>query len=264
MSNASASRSSALDRVLDARTPSVALALELFELTDALAAQPALRRALTDPGTDDDVRADLVGALFGPRTGADAVAVLAEAARVRWSTPTEFLGAVERQAVRALLATARDAGELDEAEDQLFHVERLVAGDPALRSAISDRRTNLTARADLLGGLLEGKVLPVVVQLARRGVAARRRTFELTVEDYLKIAADLRAQAIATVEVARPLTDEQVRRLTDALSRQVGRAVKVHVVVDPAVLGGVRVRLGDEVIEGTVAGRLHDAHRKLG
>ncbi|MDN5570997.1 MAG: F0F1 ATP synthase subunit delta [Propionibacteriaceae bacterium] len=264
MSNAAASRSSALDSVLDARTSSVALALELFELTDAIGAQPALRRALTDPGTPDDARADLVGALFGPRTGADAVAVLAEAARVRWSTPAEFLAAIERQAVRALLTTARDAGELDEVEDQLFRVERLVAGDPDLRSAISDRRTSVTARADLLGGLLDGRALGVVTQLARRGVAARRRTFELTVEDYLRIAADLKAQAIATVEVARPLTDEQVQRLTDALSRQVGRAVKVQLIVDPAVLGGVRVTLGDEVIEGTVAGRLHDAHRKLG
>ncbi|WP_232547742.1 F0F1 ATP synthase subunit delta [Propioniciclava soli] len=264
MSAAAASRLSALDGVLDARTPSVTLALELFELADAIAVQPALRRALTDPGTPDDARADLVGALFGPRTGPDAVAVLAETARTRWSTPREFVAALERQAVRALLVTAQGNGELDEVEDQLFHIERLVDAHPDLRSAISDRRSSLTARADLIGGLVDGRVLPVVAQLARRAVAAHRRTFALTVEEYLTLAADLRSRAVATVEVARPLTDEQLDRLTTALSRQAGRDVTVRVVVDPSVIGGARVTLGDEVIEGTVAGRLHDAHRKLG
>lgn len=263
MSNASDARQSALDGVLDARQATAALAGDLFEVADAVAGQPALRRALTDPGTPDDARADLVHALFDSRTGADAVAVLAEAAKLRWSNPTELVDALERQAVRALLTQAQDTGRLDEVEDQLFKVERLVAASPDLRATLGDRRSDLAARTDLLGGLLAGKVDAVTDQLARRAVGARRRTFELTLEDYLKTAADLRSRAVATVEVARPLSDDQLARLRTALSRQVGRDVKVRVVVDPAVLGGVRVTLGDEVIEGTVAGRLHDARRRL-
>jgi len=59
------------------------------------------------------------------------------------------------------------------------------------------------------------------------------------------------------------LTADQESRLRAALGRQAGRDVTLHVIVNPAVLGGVRVSLGDEVIEGTVAGRLSDVRRKL-
>ena len=69
--------------------------------------------------------------------------------------------------------------------------------------------------------------------------------------------------AIAVVTVARALTVEQAERLRAALSKQVGREVSLQVTVDPAVIGGVRVQLGDEVIEGTVAGRLDAAERQL-
>ena len=264
MSGAAEARLSALDRVLDDRQVDQAVAADLFAASDALATQPTLRRALTDPGTPDDARAGMVRALFESRLGAGAVDLLAEAARLRWGTPGAFVAAVERQGVRALLSMARDAGQLDEIGDQLFKVERLVAGTPALRDALGDRRTPVEARSALIGDLVEHKVAPETAHLVRRAVTARQRTFALTLEGYLKVAAELESQAVATVEVARPLGDDQLARLTNALRRQVGRDVVVRVVVDPAVLGGVRVRLGDEVIEGTVASRLTDAHRKLG
>lgn len=263
MSAAAESRLKALDAVLDGLPASEALADELFAVVEALGAQPTLRRALTDPSTPDVVRSQLTQSLFGGRVSGATVAVLSEAARARWGSSGAFVSALERQGVRALLRTAQDAGQLDELEDQLFKVERLVDGNPELRSTLGDRRTPVEARQGLLGDLLEGKVLPPVVRLARRAVAARKRTFDLTVEDYLKSAAELRERAVATVRVARPLTAEQEARLKAALQRQVGRDVNLRVVLDPGVIGGVHVSLGDEVIEGTVAGRLTDAQRKL-
>ncbi|MFZ2429168.1 MAG: ATP synthase F1 subunit delta, partial [Propioniciclava sp.] len=174
-----------------------------------------------------------------------------------------FVDALERQGVRALLRVAEAEGALDRLEDELFKVERLVDATPALRSALADRQAPLDARQRLIGGLVAGKVLVSTEQLAVRAVAARKRTFDLTVESYLAAAAELRSRAVATVTVARPLTPEQEHRLLAALTSQVGRALTLRVVVDPHVLGGVRVAVGDEVIEGTVSGRLHDARRKL-
>ena len=253
----------ALDGVLDRQPASEALADELFAVVEAVGAQPSLRRALTDPSTPDEVRSQLTQSLFGDRVSGAAVAVLTEAARARWGTAGSFVAALERQGVRALLRTAQDAGRLDELEDQLFKVERLVDANPELRRALGDRRAPIEGREELLAGLLSGKVLPSVARLAKRAVAARQRTFDLTVEGYLKAAAELRERAVATVTVAQPLAPEQEERLRAALSRQVGREVNVRVVIDPTVVGGVRVSLGDEVIEGTVAGRLTDAQRKL-
>ncbi|WP_461367492.1 F0F1 ATP synthase subunit delta [Candidatus Darwinibacter acetoxidans] len=263
MSASAEARLNALDRVLDSQTPSEGLAQELFDVVDTLDAQPSLRRALTDPGTPEKDRSALVDALFAGRVSGSAVEVLSEAAKLRWPTVGGLAVAVERQAVRAAFSAAQVEGKLDEAEDQLFRLGRLVDANNALREALGDRGIPLDRRQGLIFDVVADKVLPVVALLARRAVAARKRTFDLTVEEYLTIASQLRKRAVATVEVAQPLTKEQEQRLAAALSKQVGRDVSVHVVLNPTVLGGVRVSLGDEVIEGTVAGRLEDAQRKL-
>ena len=79
----------------------------------------------------------------------------------------------------------------------------------------------------------------------------------------MALAAAQKNRVIATVRVAQPLTPEQRSRLQAALAKQVGREVVVQEVLDEDVLGGVRVELGDEIIEGTVAGRLESARRQL-
>ena len=173
MSAAAESRLKALDGVLDRQPASEALADELFAVVEAVGAQPSLRRALTDPSTPDEVRSQLTQSLFGDRVSGAAVAVLTEAARARWGTAGSFVAALERQGVRALLRTAQDAGRLDELEDQLFKVERLVDANPELRRALGDRRAPIEGREELLAGLLSGKVLPSVARLAKRAVPAR-------------------------------------------------------------------------------------------
>lgn len=263
MSASAEARHKALDRVLDDQNVSETLAEELFSVVDALAAQPALRRALTDPGTPDDARAGLVSALFGGKVSDPAVTVIQAAAQLRWTTSGALASALERQAVRTVLSVAQASGSLDSLEDELFKVGRLVDANRDLRAAIGDRRVDVAGRQGLIGGLIDAQVSPQASALVKRAVVARRRTFDLTLEDYLKAAADLRARAIALVEVAVPLSAEQEQRLKAALSKQVGRDVNLRVVLNPAVLGGVRVSLGDEVIEGTVAGRLADVERKL-
>ena len=100
--------------------------------------------------------------------------------------------------------------------------------------------------------------------LAKRAVLARERTFDHTLEEYVNLAAEQKNRLVATVRVAQPLTDEQLTRLRAALARQAGRPVTVQVVLDEQVLGGVRVELGDEVIEGTVAAKLEEARRLFG
>lgn len=256
-------RNSSLDRVTDELPTSSTLAPNLFAVVDALASQPELRRALTDPGTPSEARKSIAGRLFEGQLGPDAVHVVAEAAALRWSGAGAFAEALERQAVRAELNAAASDDKLDEVEDELFRFSRLVAGDRGLREALADRSRKLPDRQQLVARLLQGRAHEATVLLAQRAVAARERTFDATVEHYLEAAAALRNRAVATVRVAHELDPEQHRRLQDALSNQVGRPVAMHVVVDPKVLGGVRVELGDELIEGTVAGRLEDARRRF-
>jgi F-type H+-transporting ATPase subunit delta len=111
--------------------------------------------------------------------------------------------------------------------------------------------------------LLEGKATAPAVRLAVHAVASGHRSFEAAIEAFQKIAADRQRRVVALVRVAVDLTGDERTRLAGALSRQYGRDVHLNVVVDPVVLGGVRVEVGDEVIDGTVAGRLDDARRRM-
>jgi len=77
------------------------------------------------------------------------------------------------------------------------------------------------------------------------------------------LAAAQRGRVVAEVVSAIELDEAQEQELTDALSRLQGRAVQLNVAVDPRVLGGISVRIGDEVIDGTVASRLEQARRAV-
>ena len=191
--------------------------------------------------------------------------LVADAAAMRWSGGRTFASALDRQAVRAQLMEADRSGNLEETEDELFRFARTVEGNPDLRNALADRAVDLTRTArSWSGAARRARSTTATLALAKRAVRARERTFAHTIEGFVTLAAALKNRVVATVRVAQPLTAEQRERLRTSLSSQVGREVAVQEVIDPHVLGGVRVELGDEVIEGTVAGRLEQARRLFG
>jgi F-type H+-transporting ATPase subunit delta len=171
---------------------------------------------------------------------------------------------LERQAVRGQLITADRRGELEDTEDQLFRFARLVESSPELRNALADRAIDRSNRQELVAELLNGRGTESTITLAKRAVAARERTFGHTIEGYVTLAAAQKNRVVATVRVAQPLSSEQRDRLRAALTKQIGREVAIQEVIDPDILGGVRVELGDEVFEGTVADRLEAARRLFG
>ena len=189
---------------------------------------------------------------------------VAEAATLRWAGGRTFAAALERQAVRARLIMADRTGELEDTEDQLFRFARFVESAPDLRNVLADRAIDRSRRQDLVGDLLSGRATESTIVLARRAVAARERTFGHTIEGYVTLAAAQKNRVVATVRVAKPLSSEQRDRLRAALTKQIGREVAIQEVIDPNILGGVRIELGDEVFEGTVADRLESARRLFG
>ena len=255
-------RLSVLDPLLDDTELSDQLAHELFAVVDVLDGSPTLRRVVTDPSTPEGARAAFIHSLLDGKVSAPCADLVAEATRRRWSSGSTFAAALERQGVRAQLLLADRAGHLDDTEDELFRFARLVESDSALRTALSERSIDRGFREGLVGDLLEGRATLATVVLTKRAVGARNRSYSHTLESYINLAAALRNRVIATVRVAQPLTDEQLQRLRAGLSRQVGHDVGLQVIIEPGLLGGVRVELGTEVIEGTVAGRLAEA-RKL-
>ncbi len=236
---------------------------DLFAVADVLRSQGSLRRALTDPSASADAKTSLVQAIFGGKIGDAAVDVLATAAGARWSSARDMVEAVEHLGVLAVVISAEHAAGLDNLEDELFRFGRVVTGDPRLRDAISNTQVPTAHRQQLVRSLLEAKASPAATQLAVRAVASRERSYEAALDGYQKVAADRQHRVVAVVRTAIELTTAEHDQLVAALRRMYDRDVHINVVVDPAVLGGIRVELGDEVIDGTVASRLDEARRRL-
>jgi F-type H+-transporting ATPase subunit delta len=253
----------AVDEQVRDGVDATALGDDLFALVGVLDAQPALRRMLTNPSSAGDAKSGLVSRLFEDKVGGPAFQALEVATSGRWNSTRDLADALEEAGVEAHLAGAERNGGLEDAEDELFRFSRVVHGDTALRAALTDRSMSVTRKRELVESLLDGRALPATVSLVKQAVAARKRSFELTLEDYVKVAAARRDQLVATVRAAYDLDLDQRERLAAALHGVYGKPVHVNVVVEPALLGGATIEVGGEVIDSSVAGRLEQARRKM-
>lgn len=165
---------------------------------------------------------------------------------------------------QAVLAAAKAEGVLDRVEDELFRLARTVEANGELAQRLSDPGLDVSAKADLAVQLLANRAHPqtvaAVVFVLQAGHG--RRLIEIA-DETVRLAAQERSSAVAEVRSAVPLDDEQRRRLADALQRSTGQTVDIKVVVDPDVVGGLSVRVGDTVIDGSVARRLTDLKARL-
>ena len=119
------------------------------------------------------------------------------------------------------------------------------------------------AGEDAAAVALEGRASAGAVRLAERSVTGVHLTVSRAVDEYGKVAAETRSRLVALVRSARPLDEGEQKRLTEVLASQYDRPVHLNVVVDQSVVGGLRLQIGDEVIDGTISSRLDEARRRL-
>jgi F-type H+-transporting ATPase subunit delta len=235
----------------------------LFAASAVLAGQPALRRALTDPSAESPARAGLAESVFGKHLTAPATSVVSSAAAHRWASSADLADALEQLGVVALVKDADRDGAGDRVEQELFAFGRTVTENHDLRSALSDPARSDVDKQALVRTLLQGKADPRTVTLVEQAATGAHLTLTNALDSFVELAARIRGRVVALVRVAEPLAEDEEKRLVAVLSAQYDRAVHLNTVVDPGVLGGVHVSVGDEVIDGTVSSRLEDAARRL-
>jgi F-type H+-transporting ATPase subunit delta len=240
------------------------LADELAAVTGLLDREVRLRRVLADPSRSGESKAELVRTVLGDRISGPAVDLVSGMVRSRWSAPRDLVDATEELADSADLVAAERAGSLEETEDELFRFARTVSSSPELRAALANPNASGEAKGQLLHTLLGGKARPATERLVTRLVSQPRgRSLEGGLEALSKLAAERRDRSVAVVTSAVPLSDQQKERLGSVLARLYGRRMHLNLDVDPGVLGGITVRIGDEVINGSIADRLSEAERRM-
>jgi F-type H+-transporting ATPase subunit delta len=260
----------ALQRQLASSGPQVDAAQvgdELFGVVGVIDTQVALRRALSDPALEGDRKAGLIEAVVGSQVSAATLEILRGVVAARWSRMRDLPDAIETLAVLADLIGADLEGRSDAAddvEDELFRFGRIVEARPALRDALSSHTLPDANKIALVAALLEGKAtkttLRLVTQVATR---PRGRSPEDALAAYAQVAAQRRERLVARVTTAIPLSDDEGERLRLALAGLYGHDVHLQIEVDATLVGGVVVQVGDEVLDGSVAGRLAEARRRL-
>jgi F-type H+-transporting ATPase subunit delta len=127
-----------------------------------------------------------------------------------------------------------------------------------------DHRVAGERKAALVTELLEGKTTPATLRLVVEAVThPRGRSLERVLAEFGRIAAERRNRLVAVVRTAVDLSEQQKTRLSAALSAQYGHDVHLNIEVDPTVLGGMSIRVGDEEIDGTIVRRLNDIRRRI-
>ena len=237
---------------------------ELLAISGVLASSASLRAALADYGADAGTRAALVRSVLAGKVGDTSLDVIADAVERRWTTGTDLVDGIEALGFEAALIGSELSGRIDAVEDELFRVDRLVANDDHLRFTLSDPGVDDTAKVAIFADLLAGKADPSTVALVTHLVThPRGRRLEEALSDLVIQSARRRQRLLARVTVAADITATQADRLAAALGRIYRQPVDLQVDVDPGVMGGVVVRIGDEVIDGSIAHRLDEARRRL-
>lgn len=247
-----------------AGSKAAAFGSELFAVSDVLDSSAALRRALTEPNRDGDAKAALVNDVFAGKVSEETSDLLAGLARGRWSAEGDFAQSCETLGINALLASAASRGELDSLEQDLFDISRVIADNRELRIALGEKDRSSAERVKLFESVFASHVSAEALTLASRTIDSGRYTSVTSgLLRVSEMAAERRARILAVVTSAVPLNAGQQDRLTSMLERAYGRTVQVNITVDPAVVGGLRIHVGDEVVDGTTLSRLGEARRRV-
>jgi ATP synthase F1 delta subunit len=242
------------------------LADDLTGVAALLIRESVVARYLTQPTEDSSPRVQLVERLVSGKVGQPALDVLKIAVAERWSTESDLVDSIELTARQAQLIRAEKAGQVDEVEDQLFGFSRILDSQPRLAILLGNYEVAADSRVQLLRNVLDAGagVNPITTELLAKTVELLRgQPAEAAVQSLAEVAVARRDEVVAQVRAAAELSDAQHTRLTEVLSRIYGHPVTAQVSIDPELLGGLAISVGDEIIDGTLSSQLAAAQAQL-
>jgi F-type H+-transporting ATPase subunit delta len=243
------------------------LADELVAVDSLFLREPALARHLAEANGEVEAKQQLVARVLGGRVGSTTVDLIDTAVSARWSKTEDLISALEQVSRLSLLAKAERDHQAEEVAEQLFRFGRIIDTQPQLTALLGDYSMPAAQRVSLLRSVLDRSSIGInptaAALLAHTMELLRGERADEAVQDLAELAVSSRGEIVAQVSAAAELSDSQRRRLIEILSRIYHTPVSLQLVVNPELIGGLSVAVGDEVIDGTLSSKLDAAATKL-
>jgi ATP synthase F1, delta subunit len=259
------SRDSLAPKLRDTREDAWRIGNELFTITKVLDDSIQLERALTDPSRPVADKVAVLKELLGDNAHPMTMEIMTDLVSRRWSRARDIANAVEDFGVDAMMYYADATDATLQVSIELSELHSALLTLPVVRAKLYDYQATSEARVKLFREVFSGKTLnKVTMRLAEHATCnLRRRRYLETIQWLINKFSRHMGESMVTVTTATPLKKEQIKRLVEVYSAKVGRQVHINSVVDPTVLGGMRIQVGDEVTDNTVVAQLQNLHRKV-
>ncbi|TCE15206.1 F0F1 ATP synthase subunit delta [Bifidobacterium longum] len=259
------SRDSLALKLRDTREDAWRIGNELFTITKVLDDSIQLERALTDPSRPVADKVAVLKELLGDNAHPMTMEIMTDLVSRRWSRARDIANAVEDFGVDAMMYYADATDATLQVSIELSELHSALLNLPVVRAKLYDYQATSEARVKLFREVFSGKTLnKVTMRLAEHATCnLRRRRYLETIQWLINKFSRHMGESMVTVTTATPLKKEQIKRLVEVYSAKVGRQVHINSVVDPTVLGGMRIQVGDEVTDNTVVAQLQNLHRKV-
>ena len=259
------SRDTLAPKLRDTREEAWRIGNELFTLTSLLDHNIQVERALTDPSRPVKDKVDVLNTLVGGQAHPMTMEIMADLVGRKWSRVSDIANAVEDFGVDAMMYYADATDQTLKVAVELAQLHSALLNLPVVRSKLYDASVPSETRVKLFRELFADKGLnTITMRLAEHATCnLRNRRYLTTIQWLINKFSRHMGESMVTVTTASPLSEEQITKLTAIYSKKVGRAVHINSVVDPSVLGGMRIQVGDEVTDNTVVAQLENLHRTV-
>jgi F-type H+-transporting ATPase subunit delta len=171
---------------------------------------------------------------------------------------------IAKNYAEALLDLAQKEGDLAKWGRLIDQVSEAMQSDLKVRTFLESPRVSAADKNKLLTSAFEGQVPPTFLQFLHALVRNRRQMLIPQVATQFHTLVDVVENRVhAAVTVAKPASEADQKVIAERLSKVVGKQVVPHFYVNPAVIGGLVVRVGDTVLDGSVRKRLATLKSKM-
>ena len=259
------SRDLLASKLRDTREDAWRIGNELFVITSLLDGNVRIERALTDVSRPLEDKVAVLNTLLGDQVHPMTMEIMTEVVKRRWSRAADIANAVEDFGVDALMYYADATDSTLQVSIELAELHSALLNTPVVRAKLYDETVPSEARVKFFHELFDGKGLnKVTMRLAEHATEnLRRRRYLETIQWLINKLSRHMGESMVIVTTATPLKQEQIDKLIAVYSKKIGRAVHINSVVDPSVLGGMRVQVGDEVTDNTVVAQLENLQRSV-